>query len=488
MSSKIDLLSKSELEYELRLRGTDPDSKTTVTILRKQLRQLLKGQAEPNVKNLVSKLVSKDELEYIEVSLKVLGGKLEDIDDNSRPIDILRYEAKSEHLKMRIKNLNQFRLEEDLKVSLKQYYDEFKILEDKFNEVNKKVDVAAKEGVLRRLSESNIEEENLDDVFDTLTIEENTKDPSNGLQNVEQSNIETNLQTGTKLQIVQDGDSKLALLPMDNNQAWNSMFSKLPNPVMKYFENLPTCDGLKIEALLRFLNVMLKLKSETSLSQIQILGMLQQYSTGPLLSKVLEYKTTNGSLDTFHQDILYCFVPIGLRESLKRDLVTKPQSPFEPLHSYICKVKENCKLLRCNYTEGELVELICMNMSQEDRARLVFKTQPRTFADLNEFCIQSQNIKYVNWERNQIFGRPRPPNNPNRQFVQHPKIREINQVETRDKPKCFNCNKIGHLARNCWYNQKRDQNVSNGKNPKYQGNAKGEELGAGITPRESFKK
>lgn len=446
MGSKIDLLTKSELEYELKLRNVEVDSKSTVTSMRKRLRKCTKELIETNVKNLEHKINVKDEILFIEVSLKVLTARLTEINAESRPVDILRFEAKSEHLKLRMTNLNCFKLTPDVKGTLEKYLLEITTLDEKFSEINSSVDSNIKEGLLRRLSETNIEEETLDDVFDNLDEKESKQDGTNeemkidGAEVKEEPKLESSHQTTSR--DISSGE--------ENSIFENSQYAKLPNPVIKYFETVSICDGLNVETLLKFLNVLLRLKSETSLTNGQVLEMCQHYCSGPLLGKILECKSTHKDLDIFHREVLFSFVPIGLRESLKRDLVTKPQNLGEPLHAYICRVKENSKLLRCTYTETELVQLICMNINQEERSRLVFMPQPKCFADLNELCIQSQNVSYANWERDNVFGKHRLTSGFSKPTGPNPKMRNINNLQPVNPLICYNCNRPGHLARNCF--------------------------------------
>jgi hypothetical protein len=453
MGSKIDLLSKSELEYELKLRNFDPDVKSTSSCLRKKLRQLIRSQVGKDVKYLSHKLVMEDELGYIDTSLKVLSGRLEDLNDKSRPIDILRFEAKSEHLNLRITNLKNFSMTEEIKKTIEGYANELKALNLKFEEINKAVDTDAKAVVLRRLSESNIEEENLDEVFENVNLTESSKSVSD--------NREMSLNSKEQHASVIEHQNVTAILPNSEGAPSNlgnvkaletNLFSKLPNPILKYFENLQVCDGLKIDSLLKFLGVVLRLKAETNLSNSQILEMCQQYCRGPLRNKLLECKSTHKNLEFFHKEVLDCFVPLGLREALKRDLVTRPQHPNEPLHTYVCMVKENSKLLCCNYSEAELVHLICMNMNQEDRSRLVFMPRPVSLADLNQLCIQSQNVGYVNWERNNMQARGKMSHQMNKPILGPRTNKYVNNLNTKQESpiKCYNCQKLGHIARNCF--------------------------------------
>lgn len=152
---------------------------------------------------------------------------------------------------------------------------------------------------------------------------------------------------------------------------------------------------------------------------------------------MLEVKNLKQDLEVLHKKLLSYFVPIGLRESLRDNLVTRPQQVNEPLNCYILDVKENAKLLNCKYSEEELVELITIRINPETRSKLVFNTMPSTFEELDRMCIHAQNVAYENGRRlNQ-----RPPYKPNNQS---------NNVNSG--PKCFNCGRQGHLAGNCFRN------------------------------------
>ncbi|KAG8285237.1 hypothetical protein J6590_086609, partial [Homalodisca vitripennis] len=85
---------------------------------------------------------------------------------------------------------------------------------------------------------------------------------------------------------------------------------------------------------------------------------------------------------------------MGQKESLKRDLVHRAQKYNERLSSYINSIKENAKLLQCDYTEKEIVDIIKVSIAPNVRANLVFCDNPKNFEDLDQLCIHEQNVCY----------------------------------------------------------------------------------------------
>ncbi|KAG8328720.1 hypothetical protein J6590_103246, partial [Homalodisca vitripennis] len=85
---------------------------------------------------------------------------------------------------------------------------------------------------------------------------------------------------------------------------------------------------------------------------------------------------------------------MGQKESLKTDLVHRSQEHNERLSSYISSIKENAKLLQCDYTEKEIVHIIKVGIAPNVRARLVFCDNPKKFEDLDQLCINEQNVYY----------------------------------------------------------------------------------------------
>lgn len=412
MSLKVDFLLKQEIQYELNLRGISFEESQGVKDLRKTLRSALKINVKPNALNLNKVINLKEELQIIELNVIEIVLKTEEVKKDTELNTVIRLEHKINHYLNRIKNLENFKLEDNVKTKLAQVNEKLKSCSEALNELG--VDQNEKETVERKLSESILEEEQLDDVF------------------------EKNVHSVNKLDISTNSVS---------NETKSFTYSKLPNPVEVYLKNFKACDGLDVRRLLEFLKNILKMKEETDLSSEQIIDLSLNYATGPLHVKILEVKSLKQDLDVLHKKLLSYFVPIGLRESLKDNLVTRPQRLNEPLNCYILDVKENSKLLNCKFSEGELVELITIGINPETRSKLVFNMMPSTFEDLDRMCIHAQNVAYENCRRSQ------------RSYY-----RPVNQSSSNinSGPKCFNCGRHGHLARNCFRGNTnpRDKNLN----------------------------
>lgn len=76
-------------------------------------------------------------------------------------------------------HLGHFKLSTEVQETSDQHMIEMNTLEQKFSEINSSVNATIKEGLLRRLSETNIEEENLDNVFENLEDKTTRQDNTN---------------------------------------------------------------------------------------------------------------------------------------------------------------------------------------------------------------------------------------------------------------------------------------------------------------------
>lgn len=410
---KVDLLIRDELLYEMKVRNLNYDDKSIVADLRKSLRKGLLDKIEPNYKNLVNKITLPSEIESLNSKIEFCLENVSTLTKDSRPIDVARLGTKIEHCKNRLNNLLKFKMTDEEKSECEKLIKSIKLVTDSLDTLSYDTEIV--EQSVRKLSESNIEQEMFENVFDQTPAKMAT-DSVNLNQTIDPVVLSQTLSTG---QVGQ---------PFDLN-----LYQKLPNPIVQYLDRVTISNGLGINDLLEFLRMIFKVKRETSLIDYQIIELFIPKTLSPLQNILLSCK--NSTIEYLQTEILKAFVPFNLRENLVRDLVNRPQNVGEPLSMYIESIKEYSTILNCKYSESDLVQMLKIGINPTERANLVFASKIETFHDLEQACVHSQNVAYSNYLRSRL-----PP-----MFV--------NNNQKPNEKKCFNCGRSGHLAKNCYRKQ-----------------------------------
>jgi len=516
----INYLNKEELKYELLYRGIQINPCSAVETLRKSLRDHF--NAVTNSANLNAKYKVSEELSGIEIRVDQMNNLLEDHDESS-VLEFSKLKAKLAHANLRLFNLSQATtLDPSQQTLLQKYNAKLSEINDRLTKLNTLSEETV-ENFNETLNKSMEDEEafleKLTNPVKTTEMQSNLAEPSTSKElNMPKSNpiaySNNNEQTITS-QLPNDSVSTPILnnpsllanqttnpnlqnteifqssLPRtQENQTSNpslqlnanpkgyhqnySLFNKLPNPLEKLLGQINPCNGLDIGGLLQFLRTLTELRTQANLSDCELYEILPVYSLPPLQSKLVDCKRLNLSWNATHQEIINSFIPVSLYETLKNDLILRPQRHEEPLSLYISEVKISSLMLKCSYSEGELVHLIKNGMTPEVRNRLSFESNPSTFQDLEKLTISANNKRYLDYLRDQQvnFQPNYMPNNLSMYNNQstHPNLRLNNPnvhnhyTSTRTPPHftprnyvprnapnlCFKCKKPGHIAKNCY--------------------------------------
>lgn len=467
MALKINYFIKDEIIYELLARGKEVSSKLGAEELRKLLRENV--HLPVALSNLSGKLTLQEEIDTISSKLDSLALLIENSADECTTLITSKLEAKINHLNNRIFLISQCKLDEGKEQIVKDFKDRIQKLESMYSVFKDKNKILDEEiSKLDQLLDKSLREEeelNTNISKHTVRVENTPLDTSSphkpmfsGPQ-ADISSVPNPMFSGQQDNLcVISADIPMAprtAVGSNSVIASSSIFNKLTNPFEEYIKGMPISDGLDIDKLLLFLRSLIKITTETSLSQQDLYEILPSHSRGPLLAKIIQFKQQNKSLDELHRDILITFVPITLREKLKQDLVFRPQMRNEPLGIYINEIKTNHLVLKTQLSEPELVCFIKNGFNADVRNKLMFENNPVTFADLDRICVNVNNVTYSDYVRGNLPNRP--PfflNRPNNQSDMRNKLVCYGNANTFTNQnnavkRCYNCNRIGHLARDC---------------------------------------
>lgn len=479
-STSVNHLSKEENVYELYLRNvqhTVPFTNIDANAVRKLIRKALKDKLVPSVTHLLDKITLSEELQVVQAKVTYLDNLCAEIEENKLPMKIAKFEAKYLHLKTRLEMLSKVKLTPEQQTLVSSLVGEVKKINQKVLDIKVGVDVSELSKLEETLNKSLIEEEDDDEERDSKTTLPSLS--NNSPSNSESNNVQTNndlVQTITDVGLpvlVTNSCAATSLpsvttsLPRPENSLSNiglCVFNKLANPIEKYLQDFRIVNGLDINELLHFLKTLIKLQSLTSLTDSDIIQLIQGFTVSPLLDKVLECKRLNATVKHLHKQIIFSFIPVSLREKMKHDFVYRPQRTGEPLAMYISEVRSFSEVLLCDVPETELVNSIKCGINPEDRSKLVFENNPQSFKDLDSLCIATQNAIYNDFVRARNSSQPSmfpqnnhnipPKPNVNQGKASNGPVAKHNQSPRFNQPpKCYNCNQVGHLARHCYANK-----------------------------------
>lgn len=424
---KVDFLLKDEISYELWCRGVSFPENETVERLRKILRSSLKNNLEVSYKNLQSKITLVSEVELIKKKVFEIQSNYVELNSDSRIQDIVRAENKIAHCKFRIENLLKFQLTEEQTTILKEQLGVVTEFLNKVKSLSLKENV--KESFIRKMSDSNEEEERFIDIVDHVV--QNSSNEQNDVF-LEKSDIHK----VNSVHSLPENISKppnVASLVFDSN-----LYNKLPNPIEKYLSNLKISDGLDINELLVFIKTMLKMKRETKLTDKHISDLLLNHCSGPLLNKLLSCNEQGLTVSQTNACILNTFIPYNMLDNLRRQFVNRPQKINEPISLYIAEIRDHAEIFMCNLVESDIVNIVKNGLNPETRSKLVFCGDPKTFNDLDELCIKFNNVNYSDFSR----------------INQAPSFSSaVTPRQQRVGLSCYICGRSNHIAKNCYRNQ-----------------------------------
>lgn len=417
MTLKIEFLVKKELIYEARLRGIDVGEDILVYDLRKKLRELIKLGVRPNPTNLAGRINGGEEYELIKLNVENLKEKVEDLVESKCISDLIRCEVKVTHYENRLKILKTIFTSSETgssKVDILQ--ETLNSLKEMLRNIN--IDLKEKESIEQEITKNGEIEDEFEQSLTNRAVKPVSQEPVHVGPFAPQASVRDSVYSGGS----------------------NLTYARLPNPLERYLNKFQTTDGLNAQVLIKFIKNMLALKEETKIKDHEILEILLGYCHGPLYAKILKCKEERATICETHLIILKQFIPMGLRENMKKELVNRPQRSGEALEVYIHDIKVNSEVLNTRYTEEEVVEIIKLGINPETRAKLVFMGNPTSYEDLDQMCIQVQNVGFNDTQRREM-----------RTYTPPRVSRPINNVN--DRRTCFICNKYGHLAKDCYQNK-----------------------------------
>lgn len=441
--SSVEYLRKSDLQFEVQIRGQSHDLK--VDELRRVLRQLLTLNVLPDKTTIDLKDVE-EQISLCQSNLYLLKSDLENLEESSNKIDIVRFKNRLNCFVNRIAFLQEvceFKQTEEFDEALNALSEENTKL---LTEFNSKYQLVSPRIDTDQVGVNDLEGINLNAMNNNpAVINTNVQVPASNI--LSNNSLESNNPfTENNNQLFPGNQTQYENVPGIQISApvqpvkVVSCYSKMKHPGESILSQIPKTDGFSVDNVLKFFRITLRLLAAFPELRPQIFSLVVPYCQGPFLNCLLQNRTDN-DFDKFHSIAIKSFIPERQLSVITQNLYLRKQELNEKLPEYIRGIKEAAALLRLEASENRMVNTIIEGLNFRVRACAAFCVRPSNFNELDEFCIHVMNVQYLHGgdsldKKPTVVSMGGPSQDFSRGTVRRPII-------------CHYCRKVGHIKPNC---------------------------------------
>jgi hypothetical protein len=190
----------------------------------------------------------------------------------------------------------------------------------------------------------------------------------------------------------------------------------------------------------------------------------------------LEVFGTTKSWDDVKVSFYQQFLPVGFESHMRREFRTRKQQIFEPSANYICAMRAILQRSKQTLSESDAVDFIIDNMLPQIAEKVIL-FNPKSYNELKiKANLVEQSLKATQEGSNDgtLLNISEALNSLSLKSKFNQSPRPLNYKTTynspsrtqRGLPRCWNCNRVGHVQANCRSNQRNNQQ----RNGRYQRN------------------
>jgi hypothetical protein len=241
--------------------------------------------------------------------------------------------------------------------------------------------------------------------------------------------------------------------------------------ITKTLEDTPKFAGKSDQNVDEWLKDLSAKFNMAEITEPQALKIISTFLEGPVTEWFTENSSTFESWSHFKQVFLNTYASPAIKQLASHRLRTRQQRIDEPIIEYYTDVMKLCKTIDPDMTNASKIDHLCHGLKQS-LLREVLRHAPKTPAEFLEYAKHEEVLDcLVNTSLNTTtntdrivdctsMSRAAPPDHrspgSHREPPNHsaPRFTYQNRRQppaTRSRSfRCFNCNKPGHIARDCW--------------------------------------
>lgn len=158
--------------------------------------------------------------------------------------------------------------------------------------------------------------------------------------------------------------------------------------ILELVRNITVCDATDDCELLHFLKKISRLFLISPGSDSEIIKILLPLTKGQLFHLWIDSISKNFNWEKLHVTLLETFFPDSKYRRTAHTYFERHQRLNEDFPSFVEDIIETHEILKLEWKEVEIIQLILDNMIPQLRSFILFESKPTTFSDLRKFAIQ----------------------------------------------------------------------------------------------------